>query len=386
MIGVDGQWVLSLSLDSQELKIPPTDLIEFSIIEEAGNLLPTWSLQFYSTDYTFTKRWNEGAALTVSWGRDRHSLKPVILQVVNPSMVPAGDGRLVYAATGVLDALAYVNTPHVRTLGPVDALTIIKTIVSNYFTWDSNNITKSQDTQAYIQPNTSDKKFVDHLSRHAYLKGSYFGTAITADGRFRAVDAKAVLTEDAKYSIGLRLDPNSNYGKELTMISAPQYSSNSPLSNMLIGYGVEKPMVDTTTGTRIVHKPKPNIVAAQATKLPRSVAVERRTSVPVRLSTSHDVNYHVAAANNYMGLMNLSNESVTVLLECGLETISVWDTVQYTALAPGNDGKAVDEIHSGKYVVGLVSRACTGIGQNRFLTRVRMFRESTNYIKGDLHA
>jgi hypothetical protein len=44
-----------------------------------------------------------------------------------------------------------------------------------------------------------------------------------------------------------------------------------------------------------------------------------------------------------MGLMNLSNESVTVLLECGLETISVWDTVQYTALAPGNDGKAVDE-------------------------------------------
>lgn len=382
MIGVEGQWVISLSLNGTTMNIQSTDLIAFNTIEEAGNLLPMWKLDFLASDYSFSKNWNEGAVLTCSIGRNRDDLRELSLVVTKPSSYPNGSNQIRYTAYGLYNALGYVNTPHVRTLGACDSLTVLKAVVGNYFTWDDdNNVTKSQDKQVFIQPNISDKKFVDHLARHVYLKDSYFGVAITSDGRFRAFDAKQKLSEEPAYSIGTKI--YGGPGKALIQMSAPEYASYSSIINPLIGYGTEKPMVDATTGARIVHKPKPNIVAAQATQTPRSVTVERRTQSPVRLTTNHDVNYHVAESNNYMGLMNLSNESVTVLVECGYEPISVWDIVQFTAMATGST--EVDEVRSGKYVVGLVSRQATGLGQNRFLTKIRMFRESTNSIQGDLH-
>lgn len=378
MIGISNQFIMKISVGDKKDFLRTENLLNFTLIEECGNLLPKWKISFRMYDSSLQAYWHEGNIINISYGKNQFELVDTQLVITEKSIIPEGGNRFIFSAVGLFSALNFVNTPHTRTLGPFSAAEVVNGIAAQYFKLDRDNLRKSEDKQIFVQPNIIDKRFLDDVVNMCYLKNSFVGYGITSDGRYILKNVKNEISKGFKYRF---TQQTQDAAKDITYISAPVYNSNSSFINSWIGYGREKSMYSSESGDVLFHKPDTSPILSLANKLQRNKQIEKSNLTRVLYNRNMDKNAHVALSNNKTKLALLSSDCLQLTFVNIFKPISIWDVVMVKDSNPDN---TTNHNISGLYITGLVSRSILGANNFRLETTVKLFREASNEVSGSV--
>ena len=368
--GVDHQYVLQLTLTENKNCSTITKFNEFLLIEETGNLLPTWRISFIAGK-DLQNEWNENKHIPIVLSTSRNSPEKIEskLQIIHPTVTDLGNSLKLYTATGVYYAPAFTQTPFLTSVVPCAGTEVLQKVAAKYFTVDTTLMTISKETQPWIQSNTTDKKFLDYVVSHCYLPQSYVNIGITSSGKYRIVDPCKQSQQEAIYTLSMNKPQNS---KELQIMTIPHFVSNTGVMNSIACYGMDTPIISQDSGLRTLHKPDvkfyfTNNDAAKAKN------IERKTLQPVKCSMSNDPKSYMGKANYDYGCALLDMETCQVSVISTFFPIKIWDLVNLQC--PGVNGNELDANYSGKYFVTKISRT---IVNDMFYTHLLLNRDAHN--------
>jgi hypothetical protein len=354
------------------------ELIDFTYIAEAGNVLPHFDLEFLTRDYNILKYLHEGNLLSVSFGRNDSEILTVNLRIQGqPDVQRAGAKKYHVSCNGVYDALDFLK-PRYNIL-PNTAKSVIQESVRTYFDTFDSNFPNSVDDMVWIQPSISTRRFTFETWMHMNLPGSFPVVAITSKGQYRLYDfRKLVSQKNHKWEF---IPGNSNddnligYNEDWCTVS-----NNTNLINLFAGYDREKVVYDLRTGEDVSVEETIESLIALKTNLTRRAETERRFSEIGVINDNVHPNYWQAAERNLQGL------SVYSFLRIALNYSTLYfdteplDLVMFREPDPFNSQQA-SEYLSGRYVITKVVRQ---IQQRQLSTQLEMCRESMNSLVGDL--
>lgn len=374
-ISVDGQYYYRFNIGGFEDFIDNDDFDSFTLIEEAGNMLPTWKISFKTSDPDVPKVWNEGNDLEVSYGIDQDNLVDAKLLITKSTISGAGDQKYQITGLGIYSAINYITKAKTLISDKKSGVAIVKDVAAKHFLCDFN-IDVSEDSQYWIQPNITDKKYIDNVCLHSYLSKSFIGTGITSDGTFRLLDISQVISEPYAFKF---TNTSEEDGKDISYSSNPELISNSGFINCWVGYGREKPVytIEDDSLNKYLETSEPLMVLSNT--FARNSSVEKRNAAIGMENDNTHSKYWQAALKNVQGLSLFSSQNLTLTYD-SFNTIKVFDLVMFKKGLLDNDNEA-SEYESGLYLVGLVSRT---VSANKFSTTVSLFREGMSSITGSL--
>jgi len=366
-IEVQGQILLRFSVADYTDFIQESDLSVFLMIEESGNLLPTFQLSFYTLFEDIISYLHEGNEFIVSFGKDRNSLIDVPLHITKLIFHKSGRNKFYIRVNGVMKSIAYVTETHQRSIKG-SGIEVIKKIVSEYFIYPQSNLQKSDDSQVWLQPNITDKKFVNELWLHSYIPNSFIAVGISSDGYFIVKDIKADLAEDVKWRFGANIPYDSDYVVEV----------DSGFINAWMGYGKELQVYDLEKGEENLIKEIPNPIIAQTLHMPRTNISSRFGGSEIQTGNQH-TNYYKAYYQNLSQLASFNTVRLTVSYVNSFLNMRVLDRVHFKDIDIQDTGIArASEIISGYYYIQKISR---NIANRQIATVVTLCRESLNQIR-----
>lgn len=376
MIGIGGQYIFKFSIGNKEDFIDPHSFKYFLITEESGNALPTWEINFTTTDSKLLAVFNEGNDFKISFGRTLESLKEAPLLITKRLINRIGSEIISVTAFGIYSAMSYIANPIKFISDKKSGVAVLSNRAKKYFKIDSN-ISSSSDSQYWIQPNITDKAFIDHLWLHSYLPDSFLGTAICYDGTFRIRDIKKAVQEDFKFRFTNRIEDEK---KDIEYTGDYLLKSETGFINCWMGYGRKKLIHTFEDDSQSIHSESIKPLIALTKKLNRRRGIENKVTLTGVHNENTHSNYWPAALRNTMGLTVFSSEKNTLSFSNRLEEIHPLDIVLF------QDEDNVEKRHSMEYQSGLYIVGAVGvsISNNDLITTVDLYRESFNAIEGEL--
>lgn len=377
MVSLGNEYVLKFKLGELEDFIDAFNLSTFSLIEDAGVVLPTFKLIFKSSDESIMKYFNEGSNIQVSMGKDNLNLDTTInLMCTSTVLNKAGNDSFLITLAGIYDALDYVVSSKLSISSAQEsALTTLNRIVESYFDVDFDP-TSSEDSQVYIQPNIPDKKFVLHLLNQAKLSGSAPVSGITSEGKFKVRDIKKLASEPYKWKFVKNVEDES---VDIAYESGDSLESSSGLINSLFGYGRNYFLLDYIAGTSSIINETTTSVFSNSSAPSRKGSIVERMGPIVPMNDNMDSDYYKTYLRNAMYNLLCSQFVKTVRFVDVFKKVEVLDKVMYNELSINSEGTL--EYTSGNYIVSKVVRNISG---GFFQTICELSRESLNNAEGDL--
>lgn len=384
-IGVAGQFLFIFSISGAPDRfkdfIKEEELEEFTLIEEAGNLLPSFQLTFTTNLEDIVNYLNEGNVLEVTFGQDSKDMLTTKLYVSNLKSARAGQDKYKIEIVGLYSEKRYLAEPLMKIYGNKSGVEVIKEVTKDHFEPDFN-IDKSNDSMNWIQHNVSDKRFVRDVWLHSYIPNSFIMTGITSDGKYRVRDVLKDVTAKRDGNYDYRFTPEIKDTKDKRdLIYDGDYliDANTGFNNMWMGYGKEKKVQGFESGTdsSLLEEIKP--LLAQSSKLMRDSLVAKRVGTTVPLTDNVHENYWKAYLKNLQYLVTFSNTEIAVSVPKIFFPIRILDLVMFVDREIKGGG--FSGFYSGLYFVTKVSRTV----QNRqFVTTILLSREGFNEAKGNL--
>lgn len=377
MIGVENQYSLSFSIGDQIDFIAENELFNFALIEDAGNTLPTFQLSFITPNEKILAYLHEGNDLKVSFGRTNSSAIDSLLTPTKVESNRVGENRRQITIAGIYSSLAYLGNSNLFISDKLSAIEVLISVVSKYFKVESN-IEKSLDKQHWVQPNQSDRAFVNTLWLRADLGDSFPAVGVTSDGRFIIKDVLKSLNEDYKWRF---TTAPTDLKRDILYDTDPVFSFDTGLVNNWVGYSREKLVYDLESGSTSFVKEVAENTLSNVKELVKRKGIEKRfAAIGVTNNNVHD-NYWVSYQKNLTNLASFGGMKLTLSFSGEFKPIAVLDRVSYSedSISPSSTGlPGAAEYHSGEYLVSKVSRSIT----NRQLTTlVQLVREAPNSIK-----
>ena len=361
-IEVQDKVIFIFSIGDYSDFIQENDLENFTIIEEAGNLLPTFRLSFATVHERVIPLLNEENMLKMQFGKDRQSLLDVPLYITSMSITHNATNKRFIVLTGLMQSIRYVVETH-RYISPkLSAIEVMKLIASKTFVWEKNNLSKSLDSQVWIQPNITDKKFINELWMHAYLENSFVAIAITTDGYFIVKDIK----EDLKVS------PKWRFGIDIPYDADILFETNTAFINSWMGYNRENLIYDLESGVSEELSVTASPIMAHIKKLP-STSVEKRFGGSLIKTENHHQNYYKAYYQNLVNLAYLNSVRLTISYQNFYLPMRVLDRASFTNF--NVETNEVSDFISGHYYITKIARNLTS---RSFATTITLVRESLN--------
>lgn len=375
-IGVDKQYIMEFSLGREKDFILEGDLILFKIIEEAGNVLPSFEIVFKTQNEKILSYLNEGTDLRVTYGRDVNSTVDSTLMVLNKSYSRQGKDNRIIRATGLYSAPNYVSGSAMRITPSLPSVEVIRQVVSPYFT-PQFNVDVSNDVQTWIQHNQSDKSFVNDLWLRSYVEQSFIACGISSDGRFILKSIK----DDLKEKPDWRFTSSPVNKNDILYDGDFSITDSSGFLNNWMGYGRERMVYNLETGESELTTEEMSPIIALTKKIARRSGIEERfASSAIRNENVHEY-YWASYLNNLMKLVMMSAIKVKIGFNNNFVPIKVLDKVMLSDDDVRYGGIEASEYHSGLYYITKVVRTL----QNKsFITICEMCRESLGDVKGDL--
>jgi len=374
MIGINGQYLFKFKLGDESDFIREEDLHNFRLIEDAGNVLPSFQIGFDTDNENILGLLNETNKFEVSFGKDlKDDYITAPLSVATKSSNKKGNSKLEITAGGLYSALPYIQDSRQSISGKKSAIEVIKEKVTPHFSFPDINVQKSLDSQIWIQPNTSDKKFINELWLHADLGTSFPAIGITSGGEFLIKD----MVKEGTKPFLWKFTHNPKKATDLQYDGDYSVNDQTGFINSWVGYGREKTVYDIESGAvaQICEISEP--VVALTNKLARLAEIEKRfTSTGVSNENTH-ANYWKSALHNLTNLASLSASAITLSFQNQFVPIKLLDQVMFTDEDVGNNSQS-SALTSGLYFVSKVSR---NLGNRQFSTVVILTRESLNEIK-----
>lgn len=380
MVGINGQYIFTFSIGDQNDFIAENELEAFVMIEEAGNSLPTFQLTFISAIDTILSVLHEDNDLLVSYGKSAENMITSRLAITRVESNRVGQNRREITVVGLYSALGFLGNSNLFITEKVSGLEALQTIVKKHFTLKSN-IDKSLDAQNWVQPNITDRAFVNKLWLHSDLDNSFPAVGISSDGTFIVKDVLKELAEfknkNPNYTWRFTPDPN-DVTRDIMYDGDPVFSFDTSLINNWVGYGRQRLVYNTEGGTtsfvRQVAEPAISLTDQMVTR----TGINKRFAATGIHNNNVHKNYWPAYQKNVASLAGFSSMKVTISFRNQFYPVKVLDLSMYLEeTIEGNSSKSA-QYHSGLYFISKVSRS---ISNRTFTTLVQMTREAPNQIE-----
>ena len=384
MIGINGQFVFGVTLGSFHDFLSLGDLMEFTIIEDAGGVLPTYLLTFKIFDDAILSVLNDGNQVQVSFGQSKDNVTNVTLSIFSHSIQPQGNNCKVVTLIGLLHRPDFLTTAKlVNYSEKLSTIEVIKMVAARNFQVVSN-ITKSYNPHVNIQPNITDKEFLNKIWTHADLGDSFPVVGINVRGEFMVHDFKKLLQAGHKWKIGMDKDaieisPDYVSSSNAGFVNA-QYARRANTMSMDAGsvtslLGSANPLMILSKYLNVGNVPTiNNIIGLKAPSLPGI-----KNSMPAFINDNVSSTYATAHLNNTQRLASFSSNKLTLtLLPHQYIPVSVLDIVMFKQPHSNRQGSAEQE--SGLYIVTKVART---IENSMLLTTLQLSREGMNSQQGN---
>jgi len=377
LIGIEDQYVISFSIGGKTDFIAQNELANFALIEDAGNSLPTFQLSFVTPDESILDYLHEGNDLNVSFGRNQEELYNSVLTATHVESQRIGENRRQITIAGIYSTLAYLGNSNLLLSDKKSGIEVLIDVASKYFKVESN-ITKSADKQTWVQPNISDRTFINKLWLHSDLGDSFPAIGITSSGKFIVKDVKKSLNESYVWRFTtIPSDPS----KDILYDPDPIFSFDTGLINNWVGYTREKLVYDVESGKTSFVKEIADQTLSNNTSLVKRAGIEKRfAAIGITNDNVHD-NYWICYQKNLTSLASFGGMKVTLSFSGQFYPVSVLDRVTYLedSISPSTSGiPSSAQYHSGEYLVSKVSRS---ISDGTLTTLVQLVREAPNSFK-----
>lgn len=376
MIGVEGQYLASFTIGDKEDFISSGDLSEFRLVEEAGNVLPTYRLVFQTSDDDLFKFLNEGNAIKLKIGKNQNDLKDIELFIAHSDSVKMNDIRRAFDITGFINSTEYISSDkYIMQKGT--SVAVIRSALSGLFRVEDNGIS-AKDEQVWICPKQSLKRFVNSVWTHSYVPNSFIALGITADKRLIMKDIKKLRTEDYRWRF---TEVTEDQKRDIAPDSDIENVSKSGFLNSWQGYGRNRVSYSMNEETSFNDEVEIQKILSLSATPNRASKLLARQSINRNLTTNTHKNYQKSYGNNLGNLAVLSNNRIRISFSGEYKDINILDLVMMKDR--GNSSQTQQSLFytSGVYVVSKVVRAVTG---NVYMTIVEMCRESFNDTQGAL--
>lgn len=375
MIAIEGQFFFNCSSGGRKDFIDVSDLKHFEVVEMAGNILPIFKLIFTTNDDLIAAKLHEGQHLNVQFGRSNNEFEDMVLCCnkvhANQSSVSTHE----ITVSGFLGKNNFLSQPKINITGEMSGVAAVKLAVSSHFNYPKTNLQTSQDSQKWVQYNTSDRNFVFDTLLHSYRKGSVIAFAACINGDFRVIDVKDDLAK--KSSKVDWLISNSSKQEKAIKHNPYQVQSSHGLMNTLGTYGYEINTITPETDTKLSHTQKPEIMMAMAKSVSKSADVEKRYFGTQMQNKNVHENFWRSYQQNIVGLLSLSTVKIILPLASSYQNIHPLDVVMFKDISLQDD-KTSNELYSGVYLVSQVRRV---ISDKTCITYVELCREALNGVK-----
>jgi len=367
MIGLEGGWTIKFTVNKLIDFMKFNDLVEFTILEESGNILPKFQLSFqYDTD--IGQYLNEGNSLKFSYGKKIDDLKDSELIISKAEHSGAGT-KYTYVLSGFINSRDYLSNK-LYSIQRGNTADIISTIANKHFTVVSN--VTSNDNQVWIQPTISDKAFVNHMLMRSNTKGIPF-IGITYDKKFIFKDLIKDVTNKPSWILSLSSEKTNalKYNKDFTIID------NTGFNNSWQGYGKLRPYHNLLDGTYN------NYTIAQKSVLSNSSSLNRRSSstsekeLGFTQSDNMHTNYWKSFQTNMINMSMMTNIKVEIDLDNDNSGVTLLDQVML--MDSENNKQESIELYSGKYYIGRIIRR---LQNGKFDTMIDIYRDYFNVLTG----
>ena len=373
MIGVENQYIFKYSIGDKNDFLQEDDLKTFLLVEESGNVLPTFDMTFSCKDPDILKYLNEGNELKVSFGKYKDKMIDTPFRISRLVPTRCSESEYMISITGIYSALPYIAEDRIQIYSG-SGVEVINEVVSRYFKTDFN-ISASTDSQNWIQGNVPDKKFINDVWMHSYLGDSFIGVGISANGRFILKDMKRHAATAYKY----KFTHTPTEEKDISYDGDYVVDDTSGFLNHWLGYGREKHLYNLEDGTESTMLENTSRMLALTKTLSRTSAISKRHAEAGLLTDNVHDNYWKAFYRNLQHLAVFNSTKLTFSFHNRFEPIQVLDLVMF--MERELDKVGASEWYSGKYFVNKVARS---VSNRQFCTTVQLCRESLSGIKGDL--
>jgi hypothetical protein len=305
-ISVEGQFFLSFNLEGEKDFIDVEDLIDLTTYEYAGNILPTFELEFTSTNSNILKLLNEGNSIKIQVGKSIDESEDVILFPSTLSTTKNGATGRYYKVAGFASSIGYITNHTVGISAAKSAVEMVTEVaVRNEFKTVSN-IVKSDDSQKWIQCNTSDRQFLNDVLMRADLGTSFPVFAITLDGSFICHDLEKLIESKANNKHDWRFSKVPLKENDIVYDTDVEIESKAGFINSWIGYGKELKVIDSVAGTVNTVFEEPKIIMSMSKELDKSKDINARFGGSRFISDNVASTYWSSYNHNLQSLANLS--------------------------------------------------------------------------------
>jgi len=183
MIGIDGQYQAYFALDggSGEREIGESMFHSWKSTVRASALLPSFEMVFRTMDDSFARDLESGAILRAGVGRDSETINNMEWKPTGIECTRLATEEMGIRVTGLLNQATFLRDRGNYSSGrPVSGIEAITEVMERAgFSVDASPA-KSEDSQLWVQPGWSNKRFVLHAWLHSKLSGQIpllgFGT------------------------------------------------------------------------------------------------------------------------------------------------------------------------------------------------------------------
>jgi hypothetical protein len=376
MHGVKGQYVMGLYINNEEIPLVEPDFHSVKLIEETGNMLPTMEVIFTLRKIDLINSLREGAVLTVSLGVELSNMMYCNYCLVNRNKISEDNNQIVLRLVGILSNLHYSVPTHVNKFINKNSLDVIKSIISEYFTFSTNIKTTPIDNMNWFQTSISDRQMVTKCWLHSRFSDNNIPMiGITSDNEFRyrgVIETISGLGINS-WSFGPHEDvsnPNHlSYSRHPELVASPGYN------DFIAGIPKNRIVHNTDTNESTIEVPSAGITISD-TEVVETLNVGPKLSTVSIMNSNVHSDYYNARDYNICNLNRLQSFKVKIVVTGSFFRIGVLDRATLTS-GKMKDGYVNSEL-DGNYIV---DKVCRIIANRRLTTIVTLCRDSMNNVK-----
>jgi len=369
MIKVDGGYFLKSKFGDLDDFFDIANLSDVTFVEKAGTDLPVIEIQFSSNEFGL-RRINENVELDITIGVDENPRNDIleskfILQ--RPIISHSGDSLWSVVAKGIDANLVKWSKSKVEVSSKQSGVERILDMIKPFRV--NANVSKSNDSQHWIQYGQPNKLHVEDVWMHVDLPNSFLLLAACLD-EFRVYDLLTLIRREPSWYF---VETNSSAYNHIVIDSDYTIENQSGFFNAIGARGQEQPVYELDTGNSDLLSNDPESLLAITDKLNVNENFSKVHNERKVLIRNVHPNYWKSFIHNYTQMVLYSNVRVTVSWSGPYYPVKPLDLVMFKETS--KDGNLIQstDLYSGLYIVSKVARR---LNKNVFSTTVQLVREN----------
>jgi hypothetical protein len=363
MIRLKNQQFLKIEIEGQDI-VDTETLNKFVVIEEAGNYLPTFELDFVTQDLDLLKKIKETTPIKAIFGTEGSESLTTEFVILEKEFSKSGNSYKVNLK-GIYNASSYLYDPKIASYDDF-SVNVIRQVVGR--TFKEVDFTKkiTKDKQVWIQYNIPDRKFVSEVWLHSYLsEDDFLLIGITSFGKFKCLSFKDILQRKPWKAYGIHRETLSDreflYEGDITIQSKTGFINKLVSSKEVIQYDILNNQYQTEI---LQFKP----LLGLTTDLDASLQTKLKSYYKKDDDNVHQ-QFFRAYERNLAYLLLLSRTEVELSYTAKFYPHEVLDPVYVIDTHPRTKG--FEDLYAGLYIISKVVRIFANKSMRTSLTLVR---------------